>query len=44
MFRHALEIGIGRAIATVRVGKCFGKIGLREAKEFFLVKFLWFVF
>ena len=40
MFRHALEVGIGRTIDAAGVGKGFGEIGLGEAKEFFLVECL----
>src|SRR5579884_2601680 len=38
MFRHALEVGIRRTIDAAGVGKGFGEIGLREAKELFLVE------
>ena len=38
MFRHALEVGIGRTIDAAGVGKGFREIGLREGKELFLVE------
>jgi hypothetical protein len=40
MFCHTLEVGMERTIDAAWVGKGFGEIGLREAKEFFFVKFL----
>ena len=44
MIRHPLQGGIRRTIDTLRIGEGFGEIRLREAEEFFLVKFLLFVF
>ena len=44
MLGHALQVGISGAVDLIRIGEDFGEIGLREAKEFFFVKFLSFVF
>ena len=40
MFCHSLQVGIGGTVDAVRIGERFGEIGLREAKEFVFVKFL----